>query len=191
MKQRNNGQQYGDRISMKGVLPQWKMCGFVQMVHSNGSTKYPADFVRFQIRPKGRENDESAFGCVFAVTVPDSLGIQLERGDKVYMEGSITSWKNDNGYRLELVASKVAPWDGLFKDERARIQSGEQPEAAPAVSAKKRLGEAAPEGVEQLERRGYKLYPAGTAPKEKTEEETVDFGEYEAEIIGSNAPVPF
>ena len=192
MKQRNNGQQYGDRISMKGVLPQWKMCGFVQMVHSNGSTKYPADFVRFQIRPKGKENDESAFGCVFAVTVPDSLGIQLERGDKVYIEGSITSWKNDNGYRLELVATKVTAWDGLFKEERQRIQNGEQIEPAPQKSAKKRLGEA-DVVAEQLERRGAMIYPAGTAPKEKKPEETetVDFGEYEDEIIGNNAPVPF
>ena len=45
MKQRNASGGYSDRISMKGVLPQWKMCGIVQMVHSNNSQKYPADFV--------------------------------------------------------------------------------------------------------------------------------------------------
>ena len=155
---------YRDRISMKGVLPQWRMCGVVQMVHSNGSSKYPADFVRFQIRPKGQENDESAFGVVFAVTVPDSLGWQLERGDKVYMEGSITSWKNDYGYRLELVATKVQPWDGLFKEERASLAAEPKPQ-------RKRISE---------------------APAEQPEEkESVDFGEYEAEVIGSSEPVPF
>lgn len=193
MKQKANGSGgYTDRISMKGVLPQWKMCGVVQMVHSNGSAKYPADFVRFQIRPKGRENDPDAFGVTFAVTVPDSLGIQLERGDKVYMEGTITSWKNDNGFRLELIASKVTAWDGLFKEERARLAAGEQPAEAPKPSAKKRLGDA-PVESEMLERRGSVLYPAGTAPAEKKpeEEETVDFGEYEGEVIGASEPLPF
>ena len=194
MKQRNaSGGGYSDRISMKGVLPQWKMCGIVQMVHSNNSQKYPADFVRFQIRPKGRENDENAFGVTFAVTVPDSLGFQLERGDKVYMEGTITSWKNDNGFRLELIATKVAPWDGLFKEERARIQSGEAAEPAPQRAERKRLSEAQPEVPEMLERRGHVIYPAGTAPPEKKPEETetVDFGEYEGEVIGASEPLPF
>lgn len=194
MRSRNSGGSYGDRISMKGVLPQWKMCGIVQMVHSNNSTKYPADFVRFQIRPKGRENDESAFGVTFAVTVPDALGIQLERGDKVYIEGTITSWKNDNGFRLELIATKVQEWDGFFKEERARLAAGDQSAAQPAQqkSAKRRLGESVE--AEQLERRGSMIYPAGTAPKEKPaaeDEETVDFGEYEGEIIGASEPLPF
>ena len=193
MKQRNASGGYSDRISMKGVLPQWKMCGIVQMVHSNNSQKYPADFVRFQIRPKGRENDESAFGVTFAVTVPDSLGFQLERGDKVYMEGTITSWKNDNGFRLELIATKVQPWDGLFKEERARIQSGEAAEPAPQRAERKRLSEVNPEAPEMLERRGHVIYPAGTAPPEKKPEEaeTVDFGEYEGEVIGASEPLPF
>lgn len=193
MKQRNASGGYSERISMKGVLPQWKMCGIVQMVHSNNSQKYPADFVRFQIRPKGRENDESAFGVTFAVTVPDSLGFQLERGDKVYMEGTITSWKNDNGFRLELIATKVQPWDGLFKEERARIQSGEASEPAPQRAERKRLSEVNPEVPEMLERRGHVIYPAGTAPPEKKPEEaeTVDFAEYEGEIIGASEPLPF
>ena len=193
MKQRNASGGYSDRISMKGVLPQWKMCGIVQMVHSNNSQKYPADFVRFQIRPKGRENDESAFGVTFAVTVPDALGFQLERGDKVYMEGTITSWKNDNGFRLELIATKVQPWDGLFKEERARIQSGEAAEPAPQRAERKRLSEVNPDAPEMLERRGHVIYPAGTAPPEKKPEETetVDFGEYEGEVIGASEPLPF
>lgn len=177
--------QAADRISMKGVLPQWRMCGVVQMVHSNGSTKYPADFVRFQIRPQGRENDESAFGVVFAVTVPDSLGWQLERGDKVALAGTITSWKNDNGFRIELVATEVKEWDGLFRSERQQQQ--QQPE-------RKRIGGGQQqETPPDIERRGYQLYPAGTAPPEKKPEdaEQVDFAEFEAGVIGASAPVPF
>ena len=200
MRQRNSNQSggYTDRISMKGVLPQWRMCGVVQMVHSNNSSKYPADFVRFQIRPAGKENDENAFGVVFAVTVPDSLGWQLERGDKVYMEGSITSWKNDNGFRIELVASLVKPWDGLFKHERqaAGYQSG-----APERAARRRIGDAAPQEMppgseNMIERRGHQLYPSGMAPAEKPApqpeaSETVDFAEFEGEVIGASGPLPF
>ena len=85
-------------------------------------------------------------------------------------------------------------WDGLFKEERARLAAGDQSAAQPAhqKSAKRRLGESVE--AEQLERRGSMIYPAGTAPKEKPaaeEEETVDFGEYEGEIIGASEPLPF
>lgn len=177
---RTGGTTRGPAASQKGTLPKWVFCGFVQAVHTNKSKTFPCDYVRFQIKPNGAHEDEDSFATVFSVTLPHDLGVQLEVGDAVIMEGTLNSWaKEDELYgkwwRLELVATGVREWDGLFKSEH-RAQT------TAAAS-------------QMLERRGAMVYPAGTAPKEPEtdfkEASDEELAEFEAGIIGASAPVPF
>lgn len=172
------------KVSNKGTLPEFVFCGYVQAVHASNNTKYPCDYVRFAIKPNGLHNDPEEFATIFAVTVPHSCGFELEIGDAVIIRGHVNSWKKEDNiygrwYRLELVADVVQEWDGRFKSERN----------APAPQ------QAMPPGAaDMLERRGSKIYPAGTAPApaedfhEATPEELAEF---EAGIIGASAPPPF
>ena len=140
MKARNeNGNGSGAKkaaASEKGTLPRWVFCGYVQAVHTGKSKQFPCDYVRFQVKPNGTHKDAEAYAVVFAVTVPHSLGVELEVGDAIIMEGTVNSWFKDDSlygkwYRLELVADKVREWDGLFKSEH-KPKPEPKPEPLPA-----------------------------------------------------------
>ena len=101
----------GLACSTMGQLPLWDLKGFVQDVTTN--LKYSEDYIKFCIR---KPDDPQKYE-VFAVTLPHHLNVELEVGDKVFMQGSIRTWqlKNDGGKvigrKIELVCMTVEEWD--------------------------------------------------------------------------------
>lgn len=104
-----------------GVIPQWKMHGYVVAVHGSSRSTTKKQWLTFSIGKPGAEDPEKNF-VYFAVTnLFEKTHKMAEVGDHLAIFGSIETWPDENKkFRVELVAEKILTWDEYQAKKRAK-----------------------------------------------------------------------